>query len=268
MRQVLAEAGQRQADVIVFDPSDGLSQVRNIAAMSPDMLIVWGGDGTHRTALSACAGSFDRLLLLPGGTMNLLTRWLHAQKSWHAVLRSVLQARETRSLHAGEVAGSLFFCAMIAGVPAEVAKAREDIRVGDFGRAMRDVGVALEDAGHLHLTTTIGGEDKAASGNVVAALVGPLAQTQDRMDIVRMNMPANMGALGVAWSLLRSDWHHPARAAQADLRKSLSFTIVDADGRDIPAMMDGEQVGLGHRLTANFRRDAASCLVAARRAHG
>lgn len=260
IRHALSDAGHHLAEIVPFDPTAGPAQVRELVAKQPDLLIVWGGDGTHRTVLSVCGRSFDKVLLLPGGTMNLLTRWLHAAKPWNAVLRAALRKATTRKLDAGDVDGKLFFCAMIAGVPAEVARAREDLRTGDVGKAMHDVGIALEDASHIHLTTKLDDGNELSAGNVVAALVGPLAQSAGRMDIVRLNMPTNMGALGVAWSCLRSDWHRPASAG---LRSARTFTIVDNDGRDIPAMMDGEQVSVGARFTAHFAENAAACIVGA-----
>lgn len=260
IRHALANAGHHHVEIVLFDPTAGQAQVRELIAKQPDLLIVWGGDGTHRTALSACGRSFDKVLLLPGGTMNLLTRWLHAARPWDAVLRAVLRKSARRKLDAGDVDDKLFFCAMIAGVPAEVARAREDLRIGNVGQAMHDFGVALDDASHIHLRTKLDDGNDLPAGNVVAALVGPLAQSAGRMDIVRLDVPTNMGALGLAWSCLRSDWHRPAREA---LRSAHAFTIVDDNGRDIPAMMDGEQVSVGACFTAHFVENAAACLVAA-----
>lgn len=82
----------------------------------------------------------------------------------------------------------------------------------------------------------------------MAALVGPLAQAPGRMDIVRVKMPVGMGALGVAWSCRCSDWHRPARV---ELRSAHTFTIIDDDGRGIPATYgSGEKVSSDSRCTA------------------
>ena len=102
MLRMLSRSGI-SADVVVFDPESAASQVQNLLAKAPDLLVVWGGDGTHRTALSMAGAGRDNLVLLPGGTMNLLTKWIHGDKPWDIILQGIIARRARRTLGAGRV---------------------------------------------------------------------------------------------------------------------------------------------------------------------
>ncbi len=117
-------------------------------------------------------------MLLPGGAMNLLTKWIHGQRTWEATLRAVIDQRTTRTLDAGSVDNQMFFCALLAGASAKFAQAREDVRMGDFGRALQDARAAVDAVHHLELTAETCASGRLPSGNIVAALVGPLARTR------------------------------------------------------------------------------------------
>jgi hypothetical protein len=136
MRHALQRLGIHRADVVSFDFDNGHSQLRELGSREHDFLLVRGGDGTHRTALNATGLKPSRLVLLPGGTMNLLSRSLHGSAPWDKALQTVLAAPMSRLLPAGEVDGERFFCALLAGAPARFAQARESLRHGELGRAM------------------------------------------------------------------------------------------------------------------------------------
>lgn len=195
--------------------------------------------------------------------MNLLPKWLHGDKPWEAVLWSVLASPTSRLLPAGKIGDSFFFCAMLAGVPARFAEAREDMRRGDLGRAVHDAGLALDSVRRTHLETSFGNDRRHAdhhfpSGNVVGALVGPLAGNQ-RMEVVRTSLPTGLSALEFAWSSFASSWRtRPDIAIEA----ADVLVIEDADGLDIPTIIDGERIDPGPSLEVTFIEEAATCLVA------
>src|SRR5262245_27325779 len=86
----LEAAGVRGADLVEVDRSDCEGQLRRLAAQKPDLFVVWGGDGTLRSALTVVGKVTPNLLLLPGGTMNILTRSIHGEKTWEQVLTETL----------------------------------------------------------------------------------------------------------------------------------------------------------------------------------
>lgn len=258
IKGVLGELGLADAEIVMFDPDAASAQMAGLISREPDLLIVWGGDGTHRTALSIAGPGYGNLLLLPGGTMNLLTKWIHGHASWDTTLRTAVAGRTTRLLDAGRVGDALFFCALLAGAPARFAQAREDVRVGDFGRAMQDAGIAVEATHRLHLTADAGAGVRLPTGNIVAALVGPLSRSQ-RMDVAGLNLPSAIAALSFAWDTLRSDWRSLKGVV---LQTADTVTISDPEGQPVPTIMDGEQVDVGARFTVHYQAAAGRCLVA------
>jgi Diacylglycerol kinase catalytic domain len=262
MKRALASAGIEQAEVIAFDPTSANKQISEFINKRPDLLVIWGGDGTHRTALRAAGLGFDRLLLLPGGTMNLLSKWVHGPRQWDGILQSVLANCSSRGLPAGMANDEPFFCALLAGVPATLAQAREDLRLGDIGKAIQDVGVAVESVRQLHIGARVrdapGAIDSLPEGNVIAALVGPMTRGS-RMEVAGLNLPSAMATLGFAWSSMRSDWHYldGVRCREAD-----TLEIFDDSGHSIPVIVDGEKIDLGSRFVVRFQDVAAHCLIA------
>jgi len=263
LRGALAKVGLEHADIRELDRQDSERQLKQIESEAPDLLIVWGGDGTHRSVLERLGQRTSQLLLLPGGTMNLLPKWLHGDKPWEVVLWSVLASPATRLLPAGKIGDNLFFCAMLAGIPARFAEAREDIRRGDLGRAMHDAGAALDSVRRTHLKASFGSDRQHTDhtfppGNMVGALVGPLAANK-RMEVVRSLLPSELSALELAWTSFGSNWRsRPDVAVEpADL-----LVVEDADGHDIAAIIDGEHIQVGQKLHVAFVEEAAACLVA------
>lgn len=263
MRQALKGVSLEHAEIVEFERHDSTGQMKRLQEEAPDLVIVWGGDGTHRSVLDTLGRRTSQILLLPGGTMNLLTKWLHAGQPWERVLWSVLGSPVPRILPAGRIDGKHFFCAMIAGVPAQLAEVREDVRRGDLGRAMQDTGIALSGVRGMHLATSFGKDlQHAAShfppGNVVSALVGPLS-TNERMQVARLELGSTWSALEFAWTSFVSEWRN---RPEVSMQAAETLHVENVDGLDIPAMIDGEKISPGKSLTVTYIEEAATCLVA------
>lgn len=263
LHTALVKVGLEHADIREFDRRNSKDQFDRIRDDAPDLLIAWGGDGTHRSVLEALGGQTSQLLLLPGGTMNLLPKWLHGDKPWEEVLWAVLASPTPRLLSAGKIGEKLFFCAMLAGIPARFAEAREDLRRGDLGRAMMDAGVALDSVQKTHLVASFGEGHRLADhcfpqGNVIGALVGPLAANK-RMEVVRTSLPSGLAALEFAWTTFASDWRTKSNFA---IEAADVLIVEDADGSDIHAIIDGEPIEVGQKVRVTFVEEAATCLVA------
>lgn len=264
MRHALGGVGLDHAEIVEFDQENSAEQLKWLQEEEPDLVIVWGGDGTHRSVLDTLGRRTSQLLLLPGGTMNLLTRWLHGGQPWERVLWSVLGSPAPRILPAGRIDGMHFFCAMIAGVPAQLAQVREDVRRGELGRAMQDTSLALSGVRSLHLATSFGTDLEHADGhfppgNVVGALVGPLARNQ-RMQVARLELGSTWSALEFAWTSFVSEWRN---RPEVSMQPADTLHVKSVDGVEIPAMIDGEKISPGKALTVTFVEEAATCLVAA-----
>lgn len=263
MRSALSGVGLDHAEIVELDHNKSDEQLRRIQQEAPDLFIVWGGDGTHRSVLDTLGRHSSQLLLLPGGTMNVLTKWLHDGRSWEHVLWSVLGSPTPRILSAGRVDDMHFFCAMIAGVPAQLAIAREDVRRGELARAIQDTGAALSGVHTIHLAATFGDDPGHPAGrfptsNVVGALVGPLARS-GRMEVAWHSLESAWSALEFAWTSFASDWRDQPGLS---IRAADSLVVENVDGLDIPAMIDGERIPPRASLRISFVEEAATCLVA------
>jgi diacylglycerol kinase family enzyme len=257
----LEAAGVHGPDLVEIDRSDCLGQLKQLAAAKPDLFVVWGGDGTLRSALGVVGKATPNLLLLPGGTMNLLTRSIHGEKTWEQVLADVLSAPKRTVLPAGQVNDEIFYCAMLAGAPAQLAEARESLRRGDLVKAAAEARVALETLGTLHLDAQYRDgysfkEQRLPSTSIIGALVGPLAR-EHAMEIAALKEPTAGAALNVVWSSFISDWRN---APGMTIVPARSLTI-EADN-DIPTIVDGEAVEVGNSIHVKYIEEAAQCLTA------
>jgi hypothetical protein len=225
------------------------------------MLLVWGGDGTHRTALDAVGREPSPLLLLPGGTRNLLAKSIHGPQAWSDVLSLVWRDAKSTLLPAGELGGERFFCAMLAGAPAYFADAREHLRDGDFGGAATRLGDAIAAAGALKLAVKYGSSQDATlrilpPTSLVAALVGPLSSR--RMEIATLKRPTVWGALDAAWSSFHAGFRHAADV----MITAADVLEVSQEGAQLPAMLDGEPMVISGKLRVTFVEQGGFCLAA------
>lgn len=93
----------------------------------PHALIVGGGDGTIRTALTRVMGTRTALGIIPMGTMNFVAKDLGIPiPTIEAV--AALETAVTREVDVGEVNGHLFFHSSAIGIVPTLAERREKIR--------------------------------------------------------------------------------------------------------------------------------------------
>lgn len=261
----LETAGVRDTEMIQIDSSDCVSQLKQIAAQSPDLFVVWGGDGTLKAALETAGQVTPNLLLLPGGTMNLLTRSIHGDKNWEQIIADVLASPKRRMLPAGRVNDDMFFCAMLAGAPAQFAEARESLRRGELVKAAAEARAAIDTLNTLELNANYkdgysfeGGQLPTTS--IIGAVVGSLTKTGKGMEVAALADPTTGGALNVVWTSFFTDWRSAPGVTTAP---ATSLEIGNEAGDDIPLIVDGEHVEAGRKIKVKFVEEAAQCLTAA-----
>jgi diacylglycerol kinase family enzyme len=264
MQAALENADIHGADVVEVDLSDCDGQMERIAASEPDLFIVWGGDGTLRSALTRVGKNTPNLLLLPGGTMNLLTKSIHGNAGWEEILGKVLASPKHHRISAGRVNGQDFYCAMLAGAPARFAEARESLRRGQIGRAMSETREALDTLQGLHLDASYKDGYSFVDGHlpttsVIGALVGPLARNGG-MEIAALAEPTTGAALNMVWASFTSDWRNApgVRVVPAE-----TLVIECEEDVDIPIILDGEATEGGDIVRVAYIKEAAQCLTAA-----
>lgn len=265
LASVLSDLGHSGADLVEADGADPEQQLRDLARTTPDLFIVWGGDGTLRSALSTVGQKTPNLLLLPGGTMNLLPRMLHGERTWEHVVRDVIRSPKRRALPAGDVNGQTFFCAMLAGAPARFAEARESLRRGELGKAAGEARVAIETLNTLHLDARYADgyaftDARLPATSVIGALIGPLTRAGEGMEVAALANPTTTGALNMVWTSFFSDWRNAPGVTAAP---ATSLYIAGENGGQIPVIADGETTDAGDHVRVAYRDAAAQCLVAA-----
>lgn len=263
IRRALHGASVAHVHVVKFDHKRPERQLHDLAKANRDILFVWGGDGTHRTALNALGRTPNNLVLLPGGTRNLLSRALHGTSDWRQVLQATMLDPKPRVLSAGLVGQERFYCALLAGAPAFFGNARESLRDGDLLSALNGAGKGMWAVEKMHLQVRIPSYDGLQPSpplltSCLVAIVGPMASNA-RMEAVTMKEVDLYSGLDVIWSSFMSGFRG---------RDGMTITPTEAfsvtyDGEDgIPTMLDGEPFNPGNQFEVTFIEQAAHCLAA------
>ena len=109
-----------------------------------DAIIVWGGDGTTACALNSLAPEDPAILPLPGGTMNMLHKFVHGDDlDPGSCLQAVLADPVEMEIAAGEVSGHRFYVGALLGGLTRLAGPREALaQIGLCSGAAAEFGEA------------------------------------------------------------------------------------------------------------------------------
>jgi hypothetical protein len=95
LEQALGEAGLRIARQVSF-PDEPLPSAAELDAASIDCVAVFAGDGTANALVTSLYGWGGAVLVLPGGTMNLLYHRLHGEREVAEVLEAAVAGKARR----------------------------------------------------------------------------------------------------------------------------------------------------------------------------
>lgn len=201
-----------------------------------DVLIVLGGDGTARMVAELAPRDGPPLMLLPGGTLNILPKALYGDLAWPEALKVALERGVIKRLTAGRANGEPFYVAALFGPSTLLARAREAVREGKPLAAWR----RFQHAWRRSFTRSI------------RARVG--RETMQKAEAIGVLCPSFSGGIEadtLEW--VRLDTHHvldfarvSLRALTADWRNDSSVEIKACRSSDIlslgmiPATLDGE----------------------------
>ncbi len=205
-------------------------------AVDFDVMIVLGGDGTARTAAELTPRNGPPLILLPGGTLNVLPRALYGDLAWPAALEAALERGVIRRLPAGKANGIPFYVGALFGAPAILARAREAVREGRFIAAWR---------GFRHYMR------RSFSQRLHAGCDGKRLRRSEAIGVLCGAFSGNVGAEGLEW--VRFDAKSPIDLARLSMkalsqawREDKTVEISGCANGDvyssgvIPASLDGE----------------------------
>jgi diacylglycerol kinase family enzyme len=166
-----------------------------------DIVIVLGGDGTARAAAELMPRDGPPLMLLPGGTLNVLPRALYGELAWPEALTAALERGVVRRLPAGKADDIPFFVGALFGSPAILARAREAVREGRFIAAFNRLRHYMKrsfshrlragcDGKRLRKTEAVGVLCGAFTGQVGEGLEWVRFDAQKTIDLARLSFKA------------------------------------------------------------------------------
>ena len=226
-----------------------------------DVLIVFGGDGTIRTAAEACSEKGLHLIPLPGGTMNMLPRALYGDVAWEDSLKNTLAAPSLKVLSGGRIAGKQFLIAAIVGAPALLAEPRESLREGDIVDAIEKGSVAFRKMFETKIQYLISGEMKGEAEAV--ALICPLiseqmSDSEQALEAAVIDVESAAEVIGLVSTAAFGKWRDHRNIL---LTRTKSMRVQSRN--DIPAILDGEKINLFGSAEINFVPKAVTVLVPA-----
>lgn len=206
-------------------PTEPLPEPRDLTAAGVDTVAVLAGDGTINAAARRYADWPGALLILPGGTMNLLARALHGDAAPVAIVEQLDQARVV-DLPVIAAAEHRAFVGVILGPATAWNRARERWRAGRWRGALR----AVRAAWHRSRGRGIAIEGVAGRPQAVFVSAGDDALRIAAVDASDGRMLAELG-----WEWLTGDWI--AAGAVTSLHRP---TMRVHGRRPVAALFDGE----------------------------
>lgn len=231
----------RGIEAVVTAPEpDAMAEAIDAAVhQAPDVLIVLGGDGTARGAAEIAGPNGPPLILLPGGTMNVLPKALYGDLAWPEALEAALDRGVLKDLPGAKASDHLFFVAGIFGSPALMAPARELVREGKLGKALTRTRIAFKKAFGRRLRARR--DDSTMKKTEAVAILCPLISKVDgaKLETALLDPSDTLAAFRLGLGALTGGWR---KDPNANFRVCTSTEIY---GRhDVPAVLDGETISL------------------------
>tara|TARA_Y100001001_G_scaffold163442_2_gene192444 strand:- start:496 stop:1389 length:894 start_codon:yes stop_codon:yes gene_type:complete len=269
-REKVLEAVHGSADwakVIVHDCSETFKERVSKACAEPsDYIAVAGGDGTAAAVLNELVRTNCRtpVIPLPLGTANLLPKRLYGARSIETILREAPEY-PVEPLHAGEVDGHLFFCALMAGFPVRFGQAREALRPDGEGRqpgrALTYLRKAMQAFGQTRMRLKVDEDEtmKLRRANALMTLPGgaaamihgarPGEEVLEHVFTHTEDLSDALGALtGFLGEMLNMGELNPLRSQEC--------AVLDGPSK-ITVMLDGEVLTLKTPIRISLRPNAA-----------
>lgn len=212
-------------------PNDELPSVSDLATLNIQTLAICAGDGTVSSMCAKLAEWPGDVLVLPGGTMNLLSRRLHGERSLIDILE-LLPSLSDRAEHVPIVkAGDReIYTGLTVGPSTRWGEVREGIRQSDLSSLPETVRTAW--------TETLGKEGVWLENSPREAYAGIFIEPRDaeHMNVIafRANSVGDMVNHGLAW--LRKDFREGPR----DELGTMTVATVMGNHIETGILVDGE----------------------------
>lgn len=198
-----------------------------------DVVAVAAGDGTINAAAKRLDDWPGLLLVLPGGTMNLLAKALHGTVDPLAIIAAVADHPQTRKIPAIASGDHRAFVGAIVGPGASWVHAREAVRHNRWAKLSRAIRFAwlrsFSEAVHLR-------DGKRRSPGYRAVFVQPKEGT---LSVIRVRAAGWRDGVRLGFTYLTGSWEN-ARGIETSTAKAMALE----DHRPVFALFDGEPLHL------------------------
>lgn len=210
-------------------PEDRLPDRAVLGAAKVDTVVLFAGDGTINAAICALDDWEGAMLILPGGTMNLLAKNLHGDADPAAIILAMHEHHKQVALSYVSAGDCRAFVGLILGPAASWVHARELVRAGrlrGLARAIRHAWTRTFGRG-----IRVSGAPGLPSGSQ-AILVTP---DGDALQLAAIDARDWRTIARLGWDWLTGDW--VAAAAVTEVRATSIRVLND---KPVLALFDGE----------------------------
>jgi hypothetical protein len=241
LRQCCAGRGLPIARHTVF-PDQALPTPAMLNAAGIGSLAVYAGDGTVNGLIAGLAGWGGTVLVLPGGTMNLLYRRLHGQRTLEETIAAVGQGAVV-PVRPSVIRTRLgdAYADVLAGPGTSWGRVREAMRAADVAELAQ---------------STVGAIDETLTGEQIVCLDPPLGRregypllsftpTGEGIEVEAYYAEDAGEYLAQTWALLKRDFRGGPHELLGAVRR---LTIASTQRNAFGLLIDGEQAEAGSRL--------------------
>lgn len=228
----LHEQGFAEVGVTDF-PEDPLPTTGQLQQAGASLAVLYAGDGTINAAIRTLEFWDGAILILPGGTMNLLARTLHGEADLLAIVDRADANTPRVALPFVEAGEARAFVGLLLGPAANWAHAREAVRAGRVRTMFRAVGHAWR------RTFGRGIRVIGADGLPRQAQAVFVQADRDKLRVAAIDARDWRTILALGWEWVTGDWINAA--AVHEVR---AHTLRTAERRPVLALFDGEPVKL------------------------
>ena len=226
-------------------PDQDLPSPHELDRAGADTVVLFAGDGTINAAVCALADWDGAILILPGGTMNLLAKALHGNADPATILEAAHDGGRRVALPYVEAGKHRALVGLIVGPAASWYRAREHVREGSLGKlwpAMRAAWRRTFGRG-IRLSGAPGFPPRVQGAYVRAQ--------NDHLEVAAVDARDVRSIADLGWSWVTGDWV-AARAVTEIRAEELRI----AEHRPVLALFDGEPQSLdpGTRITVGRTR--------------
>ncbi len=230
-------------DRLLSFPGDALPAPSDLDNAGVPLLIVYTGDGTLNAALSQVNGWGGAVLVLPGGTMNLLSRRLHGNHT-AAEIVSVMATGGSRRRRVTRIAGDCgdAYAGLLAGPGTHWGMVREAMREFDIAGIASGAAEALaKSTGEAAVRAAVPPLGKREGYPLIDMTPGEHGIQVNGYNATTAGEWAQQG-----WALLRRQFREGPHDRLGIVDE---MTLENVDGSRVEVLLDGERCEAGPRAT-------------------